>query len=380
MEKYMNISTIGISGSGKTMFISGFNQSLIEGCQSGNNGSVISATGSLDDATFRGADQDGMLNGLTVAQIMEKYRQKRLMSVQDKNGKVSTAAAGTVEMQSFFFDLDVSTPKGIELSQTVKLTDYRGGLLSLGKNVSEVDIAECKALMDNLYASEVILILIDGQKLAQYRYNASMRKEKTGADRINVLMNALMKRPRKGVTVTVLVTKVDSDQITSDLKADRYKKLCDLAWGTIDCVQVKSKNMTRNFDWNFAVVPVTAIGENNSVTKYVPEVDEYFCAIKNGADICQKNIDTAIIYSVRNALLYSCKELLSEIEDYEAKIHKELSQMGLFNQRQRKAYIEEYKTQKDARNRKRNKHLMMINAINEGFSDRFVDVYRFGDN
>ncbi len=375
----LKISMIGVSGSGKTMLIGGVKEAFVSSCMVGNNGAVISATGSLDDPSFRGMDADGAYNGLTVAQQLEKFNRMKLMAVQGKDGRIGRGAAGTVEMSHIHLDFDVTSPAGVQLSQTIKLTDYRGGLLSIsGDNITDIDTEECKAFMDNLCDSEIILVLLDGIKLAQYRNNASMRKEKTGADRINVLMNAVMKYPRNGVTLMLVVTKVDSDKIPQDLKNNNYKGLCDLACDTVECVYKKSRIMTQTHDWTFAVTPITAIGENNSVTQYVSELDEYICAIKNSADLQQHNIDAVMLYGIRNALSQRNKSVNRKIESCEKSISEEYAKMNIFNGSARRAFINEHNREKEGYARLRNKYTSMLSAINEGFPEYFSAVRRFG--
>ncbi len=375
----LTISMVGISGSGKTMLTSGFHKAFIESCVEGNNGAVIRATGSVDDPFFRGTDAEGAYNGLTLSQQLDRLKTNKLMAVQGKDGKIGRACAGTVEMSHLHLDWDIASPTGSQLSQTIKLTDYRGGILSLSSdNITDIDTEECKAFMDNLYESEVILLLVDGIKLAQYRDNVSLRKEKTGADRINVLMNALMKYPRKGVTLMLVVTKVDSDKIPDDLKADNYKGLCKLACETVDCVYKMSKIMTQCHEWTFAVAPITAIGENNSITQYVPELDEYICAIKNTADVKQHNIDSVMLYSIRNALTQRCKDMNKEIELCEKSISEQYSKMSIFSSPTRRAFINEHTREKEGYMRLRNKYSNMLATMNEGFSQYFGPVRRFG--
>lgn len=348
MRDSIGIVMLGITGAGKTMFMSGMSETFVCGCVAGSNGAVISATGSQYDPTFRGDEPGGEMRGLLTPATFERYKQKQLMSVQDKSGKLSSAAAGTVEMSEFVFDWDVTAPNGMELSQPIKWTDYRGGILSLdGRKITDSDISDCKAFMGSLQEGEVILILLDGIKLAQNRNNTSLRKEKTGADRINALMNVVMKNPNKGVTVSILVTKIDSDKIPADLKENNYQGLCNLACDTVDSVSMKSHNMTHNYNWNFSVIPVSAIGENNSVTNYIPEIDEYYCAIKHGADVHQKNIDTAIIYSIKNAIAQRCNVLNDEITAYDGKINFELSKMGIFNTKQHRETINHWTREKN---------------------------------
>ncbi|MBR6146868.1 MAG: hypothetical protein IKQ44_00770 [Lachnospiraceae bacterium] len=377
MKEKINIQFIGVSGSGKTMLLSAVSHGLFEGSLRGTNGAVISATASSHDAKFGGA---GYLNGLSLAQIFSgEYRANLLMAKQDKNGKIGPAAAGTVNTTNFHFDFDVHTPEGRTISEPMRLTDYRGGILSLrGTNLSEIDTAECSAFSASLEEADVVIILLDGIKLAQYRNNESKRREKTGADRINVLMNAYTRMPKKGITTMILVTKTDSDQIPQDLKANNFKGLCDLARQTLSSIDNISRSLTSAYGWNLSVIPVSAIGHGNSVTRYIPEIDEYMCALTDNADIRPENVDTAIIYGIKSAIIQRSKELDAEIKIYDSKITEELSHLSVFNARQHKANIEQYRIKKNKAQTLQNKYTKMLAYINEGFSGRFENIRRFG--
>ena len=68
MMDQIKISMVGNSGSGKTMLLAGFNESLVMGCTVGKDNIHMTATGSKDDARFRGAEESGKTTGLTTAQ------------------------------------------------------------------------------------------------------------------------------------------------------------------------------------------------------------------------------------------------------------------------------------------------------------------------
>lgn len=377
----LTISMIGKSGSGKTMMLGGIFDAFVENGVEGKNGAVISATGSLKDPLFRENDESGIMNGLTVAQHLAKYKRERTMAVQGRDGKIGKAAAGTVEMAHIHLDLNVDKPNGEQASLPIKLTDYRGGLLSIDSDrITETDIGECRAITDNLFESEIIIVLLDGIMLAQYRDNAFMRKKKTGADRINVLLNAVMKDSRRAVTLMLVVTKVDSDKIPDDLKRDNYKELCNLACETVECVYKKSRIMTQSRDWTFAVVPATAIGEGNSITQCVPGSDEYYCAIRNSADVKQNNIDAVMLYAVRNALTQRLRLVDKEITQCERSISDKCRKMNLFNAAAVRSFINELSGEKEDLSDLRNEYSSMLSAMNEEFSGYYEPVRRFGMN
>ena len=381
MNEQIKIAMAGPSGSGKTVLLSGFNEALVMGCSVGKDNIHVNATGSKDDARFRGTEESGKTVGLTTAQIMEKYDVTKLMSTVKSNGERTEAAPGTVLMENFYFDINLFSKDGESHSQVVKLTDYRGGLLSLKYNqLNETDISESQMYMEDLSTSEIIIIPIDGIKLAQHMDNDYRRKKATGADRINALMNAVMKKPINGVSVMVVVTKVDSDRIPFELKENNYSDLCSLACKTIDSIWVNAGHMRTKYDWNFSVVPCTAIGEKNSITTYIPETDDYICSIRSNANIKQQNIDIAFIHAIGSALKSRVNKLDRDIAEYDKKIHESIGHMGLFT---RKKYRDEFSTNSYLKSLvmpRRNKYVKMLNIITEGFSEKFASVVRtFGN-
>lgn len=377
MMDQIKISMVGNSGSGKTMLLAGFNESLVMGCTVGKDNIHMTATGSKDDARFRGAEESGKTTGLTTAQIMEKYDAAKLMAVEKNNGDFTEAAPGTVLMEHFYFDVNLTSKDGDEYSQVIKITDLRGGLFDLKYNqLNETDISETQIYMEDLTTSEIIIIPIDGIKLAHYRDNDYLRRKTTGADRINALMNAVMKKPMKGVTVLVVVTKVDSDLIPIEFKEDNYSKLCTLACKTLESIWANAKNMHAKYDWNFSVIPCTAIGERNSITTFIPEFDEFSCAIRNKANIKQKNIDLAFIYSIKNALNSRVKKLDDDIAEYDENIKEAVSHIGLFSKKHREAFRANSHLRTTVMPR-RNKYAKMSSVIMEGFSEKFVSAIRY---
>lgn len=55
--------------------------------------------------------------------------------------------------------------------------------------------------------------------------------------------------------------------IPEDLKENNFEGLYKLALDTLDPIKDQSEYMAANYNWNFSIIPVTAIGKGNSVTK-----------------------------------------------------------------------------------------------------------------
>lgn len=370
--KKICIQFIGTSGSGKTMTLSSLFRLFFEGSRRGRNGAVTSCTINEHDA---GAGGDV----LALTRLLRSLSTDGLIAVQDANGRIGHAAAGTVQTTNFHFNFDIHTPNGAMLSEVMRFTDYRGGILSLtGTNIRDIDAAECNAFQDSLSEADVVVILIDGIKLAQFRNNETLRKKRTGADCINTIMNAYMRQHKRGITTIVMVTKTDSDQIPDDLKADNFRGLCELARKTLDTVDNMSRVMTSEYGWNLSVIPVSAIGHGNSVTRYIPEIDEYTCALRNGADIRPENMDTALMYGIKCAITHRARILRADIEQKDAMISRETAHIGLFDIRRHKENIAKYTRDKEESQRLLDKYNAMLTNINDGFSGLFQSVRRFG--
>ena len=305
MDETINIAMLGISGSGKTTFISGLNQSLIEDCLKGGNRVIVSLTGSQDDPNFR-SSSGRSCNLLAPASIMEQYRIERLMSVEKNDGTYTRAAAGTMVMRQMVLNFNVGRE-----SVPIKISDYRGGILSASGE--EADDDEVNALASEISEANIIYVLVDGIKLAQYRDMPYTRKRETGASRIHAVLTQMAQDPQKGVSVILLVTKTDSTAIPNDLRKNGCKGLCDLAVETIPFIKYQADVMTENYDWQFSVVPVTAVGEGNTITTLGVADDEYVSAITKDANIQQKNMDSALIYGIKHVLAYHRDETIKMI-------------------------------------------------------------------
>ncbi len=314
VDETINIAMLGISGSGKTTFISGLTQSLIEDCLKGSNRVVVSITGSEDDPNFRSSSRRSC-NLLAPASIMDQYRIERLMSVEKNDGTYTRAAAGTMVMRQIVLNFNVGRE-----SVPIKISDYRGGILSASGE--EADDDEVNALASEIGEANIIYVLLDGIKLAQYRDMPYTRKRETGATRIHAILTQMAQEAQKGVSVILLVTKTDSTAIPDDLRKNGYKDLCDLAVETIPFIKNQADVMSETYDWQFSVVPVTAVGEGNTITTPGVADDEYVSAITKDANIQQKNIDSALLFGIKHVLGYLRDETLEMIPKMEDLINK----------------------------------------------------------
>jgi len=350
------ITMLGISGSGKSSFFSGLYHSLITGTvKSKDNTTMVNLIGLDDDGEVH------RLTGLSTAQVMQQYKISNIMGNRE----------GTWETEDFNFKLEIMDRQMKTYNIPIHIFDYKGGLL---QNVSsDDDKAEAEILMTKVIDSHVILIMADAIQLANNAHNLIRRKEKTGADRINPVLKSLLPLMRKeSVTVLLLLTKSDSERIDQSYKKDNYKKLRELARETFDTVFAYSEMLKREKNWNFGIVPITAVGEGNVNTRYIEGASRFVCELKNDANPKQENIDNVIIYAVYQSLKNSMNQLEKEIEECTDVIAR--CKKFSLNFRERKELSE--RKERECRKLMRESELCSRSALvlNEGFASEFACI------
>lgn len=374
MKDYVSISVLGGSGVGKTNMFGGIDQAFMSSNVGGTNKVVVKAIPSRYDPKF--SIEGTEMSPLLCEEVMEKLDPRRNMAVQ-KDGVIRKAASGTTETTHFYMDYKFLSSFE-KSSLTVKYQDYKGGLISYRGNglVDEESrkerVEESKIIMNNLYESEICLLLIDGIKLAQYRNNDDMRKQMTGAFDINRIMNVVMDGERRGITIIVMITKTDSDMIPEDLKENNFEGLYKLALDTLDPIKDQSEYMAANYNWNFSIIPVTAIGKGNSVTKKIDGVET--SVIKENANIKQENIDIAVLYGIKSALSERVKVLTNSIATCENQINRVRSKMGFFNTKAYRAEIDELESNKTKFLKMISQYMSIVSTIDKGFSHQMTAV------
>lgn len=355
MER-VKITMLGISGAGKSSFFSGVYHSLITGTVKAKDNSTV--------VSLCGVDDDGSVNRLTAlstAQVMEQYKIDNIMGNRE----------GTWDISEFNFMMDIMDSRFATYQIPIHIFDYRGGLLQNVNN--EDDKAEAEILMTKVIDSHVLLIMADAIQLTNNANNAIKRKEKTGADRINPVIKSILPLMKKeNVTVLLLLTKSDSERIDLSYKKDDYKKMKELARETFDTVFAYSEMLKRDKNWNFGIVPITAVGEGNVITRFIEGGSRFVCELKKEATPKQKNVDNVIIYSVYQALKNNMSHLEREIDKC-TEILEQCKKFS-FDFRHRKQLAE--RKEEERRKLKQENELCCksVMALNEGFGSEFSSI------
>lgn len=269
-RRKMRITMLGISGSGKTAFLSGVYQTMM-----------------MDN--FHGL---ALLSAATSEQAFRQIGQIADIALVNRNYEF---ALGTEETTVFPLTLEDG---GSEICD-FDFTDYRGGdvidILNARGDVS----ASARALQRQLISSDAILIFADAQLLCQSNNRVDWQRA-TGAAMINPLFRALVKAmDYRPLTVLLVLTKTDDESIPYDLKANRFAKLTERAMQAFDSVyQIALSHIDDG--WNFGVVPVSAVGEGNSetVVRTVNGQEVRQSVVKEGCSPEPYNIEVTMIYTI----------------------------------------------------------------------------------
>ena len=238
----MKVTMLGKSGSGKSTYMSALYESLF----------VTDAGGFKMKPTAKDIDES----------LGETGKFKRL-SLSDR-GDFPPATQNTTVWS---FDL-------MYYQRTVcsfDWIDYRGGMIDeifgLGYVGDEAKKREVSELLGHILLSNAVMIFADSIVLTKCDKLPARRKQ-SGANEINAIMEDVARFfPQHTLTVMILLTKVDSDEIDQSWRDNKYEKLVDRARetfkGTVDCCKAMSPT------WLGGIVPVGCVGYGNVTTRIV---------------------------------------------------------------------------------------------------------------
>lgn len=203
------------------------------------------------------------------------------------------------------------------------LYDYPGSWLS-SHYFGNQEILEHgrEKVINNLIVGNVIYILIDSILLAHYD-QTERNKEILGIDIINEFFKRMIisGEAKKGLTIVTLLTKSDSPLIPSEYKVNNFdllnKRIIELL-GTIYNSTAMNK-LKLLYGWKFSIIPISIIGNNNSITK---QKDKYNYCNYTRENVVPKpyNVSTAFLYGVYNSLFQFKNEYREKVEKMEYEI------------------------------------------------------------
>ncbi len=325
-NKVIKVAMVGISGTGKSSFISGLNQKFIT--QS--------------------------TNGITILPRKDSGSQSEFFSVGELSTYTPNNELGTDRTTVYKLSLKVEN----QIVCNFDFIDYRGGILDDmykdTKNKEEIEVTK-----EYIRNSDAILVMIDTVMLSNYDKNK--RIIATGADKINPLFNIFEQdMSKKGMSVLLLLSKSDSTAIIPEDKSNNFTLLANKALKTFNIVYECAKRHIDD-DWNFGILPISAMGDGNSITTEVKNEAQnginslnvsYVSKLKDGAYPESKNIDVALLYTLTKAMeskvLY-CKAKEKELENYILGLQKDRDEVNVLNGFKYRKIVSEYENKKDSK-------------------------------
>ncbi len=152
--------------------------------------------------------------------------------------------------------------------------DYRGGILSEitetleTSDVSDVAKSEIADLASHIELSNAVILVADAFALTYYP-NVKEARHRSGARRIHEIFAAYSRVfPDRNLTFVIMLTKADT--VEPKWKADNYAPLIERGLEVFNqTVSLCKQNKT----WEGGIVPVSAVGEGNAARSVVPTGD-----------------------------------------------------------------------------------------------------------
>lgn len=279
-DENMRITMLGVSGSGKTAFLSGVYQTMI-------------------GDTFDGLNLVPAGNGSSGYMQLGQIADIALVNRDFKFPEMGTD-------QTTLFPLELMA--GREHICDFTFMDYRGGDAEeiLKPKIDPLThqpaplSPEAAELKDYLVQSQAILIFADGYLLSRGMSLAAWQKD-VQSFQINGVFGLLAnERGDRPLTVLVVITKTDDELIPDSLKADNCRELVERAAMVFRPIREMAAN---NFDrgWNFGIVPVSAVGMGNYRTDLIVNDDRserLVVTVKDRHAPQPYNIEKTMVYTI----------------------------------------------------------------------------------
>ena len=278
----IKISMLGVSGSGKTAFLSGICDTFIS-----SNIEVRDSRNNDESHLFKilpyHADN---LSETSVGDI-------RRYSIRNNRSFTSISTENTKKYMLNIHDDCYSTSSPL---CTVSFIDYKGGFVE--NLVNERSDDDVKDVRNELLSSNVLLIFIDSVRLSRGstagEYNRAL-----GSDDINTFFNTNQFMNKK-MSILFVLTKDDSPEVSGDdeMLIDRIMRAFE------PTVKITERN-----GWNLGIIRTSAVGRNT--------VDPVTNKINPEADIIPYGIDSVLFYSIYRTISEEVTNIHLKINDME---------------------------------------------------------------
>ena len=278
----IKISMLGVSGSGKTAFLSGI-------CDTFISGNIEVKDSRNDDRSHLFKILPYMAENMSETSIGDVRR----YSIRNNRNFTSVNTENTKKYMLNLFDDTYSTSEPL---CGVSFIDYKGGFVE--NLVNEKSGDEVKDVRNELLASNVLLIFADAIRLSAAE-TAGEISAALGSDDINTFFNT-NQFMNKNMTVLFVLTKDDAPDVTGDseLLADRIRHAFET---TIRIIERSG--------WTYGIIRTSAVGRNC--------VDPATNRITPDAEIVPYGIDSVLFYSIYRTVSEEVTALHLRISDME---------------------------------------------------------------
>lgn len=278
----VKISMIGVSGSGKTAFLSGI-------CDTFISGNIEACDSKNDDKSHLFKILPYQADNLAETSIGDVRR----YSIRNNR---SFTAVNTENTKKYMLNLMDDCYSSSEPLCTVSFIDYKGGFVE--NLVNEKSGDEVKDVKNELLSSNVLLIFADAIRLSRASSAAELNAA-LGSDDINTFFNTNQFMNKK-ITVLFVLTKDDSPEVSGDdeILTERIMHAFETT------VRIIGRNQ-----WTFGIVRTSAVGRNC--------VDPETNRITPDAEIIPYGIDSVLFYSIYRTVSEEVTSLHLRISDME---------------------------------------------------------------
>lgn len=278
----IKISMIGISGSGKTAFLSGICDTFISGNIEAKDRKNNDESHLFKILPYHADD----LSETSIGDI-------RRYSIRSNRSFTSVSTENT---KKYMLNIHDDCYSSTEPLCTVSFIDYKGGFIE--KLVNEKSDDDVKDVRNELLCSNVLLIFADAIRLSR-NSSAGEYNSVLGSDDINTFFNT-NQFVNKHMTVLFVLTKDDSPEVSGDdeMLIDRI----------MHAFETSIKIIERN-KWDLGVIRTSAVGRNT--------VDPTTNRINPDAEIVPYGIDSVLFYSIYRTISEEVTDIHLKISDME---------------------------------------------------------------
>ena len=194
--------------------------------------------------------------------------------------------------------------------------DYRGGLIDnvtdrIALDDDSPDSEETKQLIDHVYSSHGVLILVDGIQLS-INDSKQIQRNKVGAFYINSLFDMVRNtRRNRKMNVIVVITKCDSELIKKHHKKNNFS---ELRARCIECFPViRDLARTSENRWDVKMCCVGVVGEENLASRQLGD-GVIQTEIVRGKDPEPDSVEYPLFYLIKRHLDDQLDALQAELK------------------------------------------------------------------